>query len=98
MTNPANPLLDFGSGLRIALMSTMQVIDANSDREIRLPEDHWNLLRDVSWVTCSDVQGKDGTTERRFLLTKLGKRELDAQERWVRQRGAAQTLGIEGGA
>lgn len=101
MTTPGNPLLDYGSGLRIALMMALQIIDANSDREIRLTQDVWQVLSDANWVTCSDVSVvRDGesVTERRFLLTKLGKRELEAQERWVRKQGAAQALGLDGGA
>lgn len=102
MSNPSNPVMQHTSALRNALMMLLQIVDANSDREIRLPEDGWNLCRDLGWVTCSDVRvpGPDGVPEnqRRFLLTKLGKRELEAQHRWMRQQDAAQRLGVDGPA
>lgn len=97
MSNPSNPVMQHTSALRNALMMLLQIVDANSDREIRLPEDGWNLCRDLGWVTCSDVTTPDGV-QRRFLLTKLGKRELEAQHRWMRQQDAAQRLGVDGPA
>jgi hypothetical protein len=94
--------MDFTSNLRNALMAMLWVCECNSDREIRLPEPYWNLARDAGWLTCSEVRvpGPDGepVTQRRFMLTKLGKRELDAQERQAKLAGAAKALGVEGGS